>query len=362
MNEKKKYMLISAIIFLCIGGWFYSISSPSYSHNRIISSYESEIIKLPEPNYNGNISVEKALLIRRSIRDYKDEPLTLEEVSQLLWAAQGITKTDMIDSQYLIHYRTTPSAGALYPLELYIVAGNVINLPEGIYKYKPVEHELIKIAEGDKRIQLSVAALNQACIRNCSAVIVFGAVYKRTTQKYLERGIRYVYMEAGHAAQNVYLQAASLNLGTVVVGGFDDDEVKKVVNMTDDENRPLLNEEPLYLMSVGKVIITEVEKENSFKALPKEFTLSQNFPNPFNASTRITFQLTEALKVQVVVYDIQGREVRRLLDGYVTAGRHSVTWDGRDNAGKNTSSGIYIYRLEAKEKGLVSAKRMILIR
>ena len=132
--------------------------------------------------------------------------------------------------------------------------------------------------------------------------------------------------------------------------------------MTDDENRPLLNEEPLYLMSVGKVIITEVEKENSFKALPKEFTLSQNFPNPFNASTRITFQLTEALKVQVVVYDIQGREVRRLLDGYVTAGRHSVTWDGRDNAGKNTSSGIYIYRLEAKEKGLVSAKRMILIR
>ena len=108
--------------------------------------------------------------------------------------------------------------------------------------------------------------------------------------------------------------------------------------MTDDEYRPLLNEEPLYLMPVGKVIITEVEKENSFKALPKEFTLSQNFPNPFNASTGISFQLTEALKVQVVVYDIQGREVRRLLDGYVTAGRHSVTWNGRDNAGKNAAS------------------------
>jgi SagB-type dehydrogenase family enzyme len=194
-------------------------------------------IKLPPPEYNGNVSVEKALLGRRSIREYKDTSLTLNEISQLLWAAQGITDPR--------GFRTAPSAGALYPLEVYIVIGNVKDLPDGIYKYKPRGHELVMIVKGDKRAELSAAALGQSSVKDGAAVIVIAAVYERTTGKYHERGIRYVHMEVGHAAQNIYLQSVALNLGTLVVGAFDDREVKKTMNMAD-------NEQPLCIMPVGR--------------------------------------------------------------------------------------------------------------
>ena len=236
MKKIEKYALISGIIVICIGIGIYLMLAPT-PQNKITPSYESDIVKLPEPRYASKTSIEKALLGRRSIRDYKDDPLTPTEVSQLLWAAQGITDRR--------GFRTAPSAGALYPLELYVVAGNVINLPHGIYKYKPHEHELVRIAEGDKRIELSRAALGQTWIGNGAVVIVFSAVYERTTAKYGKRGLRYVHMEAGHAAQNVYLQAASLNLGTVVVGAFYDDEVKRIMDMEE-------NERPLYIMPVGR--------------------------------------------------------------------------------------------------------------
>jgi len=155
----------------------------------------------------------------------------------LLWAAQGITDPSV--------GRTAPSAGALYPLEVYVLAGTVTGLAHGIYKYKPQGHELVKVADGDKRAELSRAALGQAWIRDAAAVIVFSAVYERTTQKYRERGLRYVHIEIGHAAQNVALQAVSLKLGTVPIGAFYDEEVKKVVKMGD-------REQPLYIMPVGK--------------------------------------------------------------------------------------------------------------
>ncbi len=186
-----------------------------------------DIIKLLEPRDSGGISVEEALLERRSIRNYKDEALTLAEVSQLLWAAQGIT--------HPAGYRTAPSAGALYPLEVYVVAGNVVGLPAGIYKYRPQGHELEKVAGGDVRADLCAAALDQEFVEDGAAVLVFAAVYERTTLKYGERGVRYVHMEVGHAAQNVYLQAVSLGLGTVVVGAFDDGEVERLLQMQDDE-------------------------------------------------------------------------------------------------------------------------------
>ena len=197
----------------------------------------NEKIRLPEPKYDSNTSVEQALLKRRSVRVYKDEPLALTEVLQLLWAAQGITDPR--------GFRTAPSAGALYPLELYVVAGNVNDLPDGIYKYKPHKHELAMVVEGDKRTELCNAALDQPSIKDAAALIVFSAVYERTTGKYGERGIRYVHMEVGHAAQNIYLQAVSLNLGLVVIGAFDDEEVKKIMNMEDKE-------QPLYIIPVGK--------------------------------------------------------------------------------------------------------------
>jgi SagB-type dehydrogenase family enzyme len=195
-------------------------------------------IKLPEPSYTSNVSVEEALSKRRSIRAYSGDNLTIEEVSQLLWAAQGITSPG--------GGRTAPSAGALYPLELYLVVGDVEGIDKGVYKYIPgEEHDLEKVKDGDMRAELAEAAGKQESVKDAAIDIVFTAVYERTMRKYKERGIRYVHMEAGHAAQNVYLQAVSLDLGTVVIGAFIDSEVKKIVNAGEQE-------EPLYIMPVGR--------------------------------------------------------------------------------------------------------------
>ena len=197
----------------------------------------ADAVKLPEPKHDGKVSVEKALSERRSIRGFADEALTLADVSQLLWAAQGLTDP--------AGYRTAPSAGALYPLEIYLVSGKVASLPAGIYRYRPHGHELVKLLDGDRRSELCTAALSQTAIKQAPVSIVVAAVYERTTQKYRDRGIRYVHMEAGHAAQNVCLQAVSLDLGTVVIGAFYDDDLKKLLPL-----RP--SEEPLYLIPVGK--------------------------------------------------------------------------------------------------------------
>ncbi len=196
-------------------------------------------IKLPNPQYDGLSSVERALLKRRSVRSYSKEPLSLAETSQLLWAAQGVTHPR--------GFRTAPSAGALYPLEVYIVAGNVTNLADGVYKYRPIQHELMKIDKGDKRTELCRASLSHRSIKDAPAVMLFCAVYERTTVKYGQRGIRYIYMEIGHSSQNVCLQAVSLGLGTVTIGAFNDKKVKKIVNCEPDEH-------PLYIMPVGKLI------------------------------------------------------------------------------------------------------------
>jgi len=194
-------------------------------------------IKLPEPRYDSNVSIEEALLRRRSIREYTGEPLTLQEVSQLLWSAQGITD--------LRGFRTAPSAGALYPLEVYVAVGDVENLTKGVYKYRPQEHEIIKVLDGDKRADLAKAALGQAWVKEAAVDIVVSAVYERTTVKYGDRGIRYVYVEAGHAAQNLCFQATAMDLGTVTVGAFYDEQVKEVLNLPEDE-------QPLYIIPVGK--------------------------------------------------------------------------------------------------------------
>jgi len=202
------------------------------------TEYKSETIKLPEPVQDSKTSIEKAIRKRRSVRSFSESPLTLAEVSQLLWAAQGITNTRGL--------RTVPSAGALYPLEIYLVAGNVDALPDGVYHYGPIRHELVRVIAGDKRPELCAAALGQTSVRNAAAVIVFAAVYERTTVKYGARGVQYVHMETGHAAQNVSLQAVPLHLGTVVIGAFQDAEVRKVLKMSD-------REQPLYVMPVGRM-------------------------------------------------------------------------------------------------------------
>lgn len=198
---------------------------------------EVTAMKLPEPKYDSGVSLEQTLLKRRSVRDYADESLSLEQVSQLLWAAQGITDQ--------MGHRTAPSAGALYPLEMYVVAGDVRGLSSGVYHYEPDGHQLTKTIEGDRRADLAAAALSQSSVRDGAIDIIFTAIYERTTRKYGERGIRYVHMEAGHAAQNVCLQAVALNLGTVTVGAFDDDRVREILKLPPQE-------QPLYILPVGR--------------------------------------------------------------------------------------------------------------
>ncbi len=199
------------------------------------SLISEELIKLPEPRFKSNISLEETLSKRRSIREFSQQPLTLEEVSQLLWAAQGITTS--------WGGRTAPSAGALYPLEIYLVAGNVKNLSCGVYKYEPKTHSLVKKLQEDKRIDIWSSAWRQPWIKNASILFIITAVYERTTQKYGERGIRYVHIEVGHVAQNILLQATALNLVGVPVGAFYDKALKKSLNIKED---------PLYIIAIGK--------------------------------------------------------------------------------------------------------------
>jgi len=203
-----------------------------------IVSYAEERIPLPTPRFDSDTSVEEALVQRRSRRSFAPLPLSLEEVAQILWAACGVTDQSR-------GFRTAPSAGALYPLEVYLVVGSVESLSPGVYRYLPEAHALVKVFEGDKRRELFEVGLFQRSILEAPAVLVFTAVYERTTRKYGERGIRYVHMEVGHAAQNVYLQAETLRLGTVVIGAFQDEGVRKALRLPSGEH-------PLYLMPVGK--------------------------------------------------------------------------------------------------------------
>lgn len=199
----------------------------------------SSAILLPPPKTSGEMSLEEAIRERRSQRSFSDKPLTLEHISQILWAAQGVT-----DPQS--GFRAAPSAGALYPLEIYLVFGEngVRGLDVGIYHYLPEDHSLEKLLEKDLRKDLAEACLGQDFIAEAPVNLIIAAEYEKTTGKYGERGIRYVHMEVGHAAENVYLEATALGLGTVAVGAFDDEEVSKVLRLP-------LEHEPLYVMPIG---------------------------------------------------------------------------------------------------------------
>jgi SagB-type dehydrogenase family enzyme len=200
---------------------------------------EGELIELPQHKSKGTLSIEEAIERRRSRRDYGDDPVLLSDISQLCWAAQGITEANG-------GLRAAPSAGALYPLEIFVVVGNS-NLDAGVYHYSPRGHMLERVKKGDHRKQLREASLGQEWVESGSLDFVIAAVYDRTMVKYGERGRdRYVPMEAGHAAENIYLQAESLGLGAVTIGAFNDDQVRQVISAPSQYT-------PLYVMPVGHV-------------------------------------------------------------------------------------------------------------
>ncbi|MCL0073374.1 SagB/ThcOx family dehydrogenase [Dehalococcoidia bacterium] len=200
---------------------------------------EGVIISLPSPRHTGEMSVEEAIFRRRSIRNFPDEPLSLQEVSQLLWSAGGKTIDGVTGAT-----RAFPSAGGLYPFEIYLVAGNVAGLADGIYRFGWRDHSIEMIKEGDFREELMVASLRQGFVYQAPVSIVWVGDFDRVRRAYGARGVdRYIMMDVGGAGQNVHLQAEALGLGTVIVGAFHDDPVQRILGTE------LM---PLYIMPVGR--------------------------------------------------------------------------------------------------------------
>lgn len=202
------------------------------------ASETSSPLVLPAPRRDGDCSIERALRERRSTREFVPGSLTVAELGQVLWAVQGRIEPD--------GRRTAPSAGALYPLELYAVVGDVTTVPPGVYRYDSAAHSLRSVKSGDERRALARAALDQSFLAAAPAVLVLTSVDRRTTGKYGDRGLQYVPMEAGHAGQNAYLQAAALGLGTVAVGAFHEDPVRAVLGAPRTER-------PVYILPLGPV-------------------------------------------------------------------------------------------------------------
>ncbi len=223
-----------------LGTFIAVVGACGFGHNGGPGTdHQARTIQLPDPVRDGPVSVEAAMQQRRSVREFAPFPLTLADVSQLLWAAQGITSPD--------GRRTAPSAGATYPIELYVVVGDVEGVRPGVFRYLPDRHALVETATDDRRNALTAAALGQEALKGAQPVIAIAGVYRRTAQPYGARARRYVHIEVGNVAQNVYLQAATATLGlsTVFIGALDDAQVKQVLDL-----RP--TEDPLGLMPVGR--------------------------------------------------------------------------------------------------------------
>lgn len=189
---------------------------------------------LPKPNTSSPLA--ELILRRKSIRKYSETPITLEQLSTLLWATYGVVNSKR---------RSVPSAGATYPLEVYVFVKRVEGIEPGVYKYEEEENKLVQVKRGDYSKELAKACLNQRWVREAPVNLVLVALYERTTGWYGERGFRYIFMEAGHAGQNVYLVATEMGLGTVAVGAFNDNEIRELIGLGNEYM-------VLYVFPVGK--------------------------------------------------------------------------------------------------------------
>ncbi len=201
---------------------------------------DSTKIKLPLPKHAEIMSVDEAIRRRRSIRTFSQKPLTMEQLSYLLWASTGIQRKE---NGY--EFRTVPSAGALYPIETYLIANNVQGLKKALYHYFIKSHLLEELERGDFSTPIAIAALGEEMFLSAAAIFVWTAIFDRSKWKYRQRAYRYVYLDAGHIAQNLALTATSLGLGSCQVGAFYDDEVNKIVGVDGTD------ESTIYLSVIG---------------------------------------------------------------------------------------------------------------
>lgn len=241
---------------------FISLFSPQTGLSGV-SVMGGEVL-LPLPTKVTSIPVEEAVLLRKSVREWAGSPITVSQLSMLLWVSQGVVEE--IDGWLR---RAAPSAGATYPLEIYVVVGEEgVSLGDGsyvaagVYKYDYERHSMRLVRDGDVREDLWRASLRQDWVKEAPVSIVICAVYERTTWRYGERGIRYVHMEAGHVGQNIYLMSVALGLGTVAIGAFHDEEVAEVIKAQQREN-------PLYVFPVG---VPQTPHEMSFKELQELYS------------------------------------------------------------------------------------------
>lgn len=208
-----------SVLWLLCGFVIVVLAVPGWGKSRTQDSFT-----LPQPAYKGEISVERAIKERRTVRAFRPDSLSITQLSQLLWAAYGITDERK-------GFRAAPSAGALYPLDIYAVVGKggVEVLAPGVYRYHPARHSLEVVGKGDRRKDVAGAALWQMWIAKAPVIFVITAEYERITRKYGERGIRYAHIEVGHVGQNIFLQAGTLGLGAGIVGAFRDASVIKAI-------------------------------------------------------------------------------------------------------------------------------------
>jgi SagB-type dehydrogenase family enzyme len=238
MDKKKKLVLIFLIIIFIgvVSAYVFSGTNKTAYTTRHVINY----VNLPSPELTGNLSVEAAIQNRRSVRKYSNQSVTLSNISQVLWSAQGIT-----DSQNQL--RSVPSAGQVYPLEVYVIAGpNVSGLQEGVYHYVPSNNTLEMFMSGDLRDNLSTIADGQPWVKQAPLDILITGNYRKMINKYPDTQLstRFVNLEAGHAGENIYLQSEALGLVTVSLGSFNSNKLSQSFELPS-------NETPIYIYPVG---------------------------------------------------------------------------------------------------------------
>jgi len=232
--SRRETCQIGAMVGLAFSAFMPSQLGQALAMRRKPFKKGDKAMNLPRPVHDGQISLEQAIKQRRTVRSFRNKHISGDQLSQLLWAAQGITEERGFK-------RAAPSGGALYPADVYAVVGDrgVEGFTAGVYHYGPKDHSVRKIADGDKRRDVAIASLHQMWMAEAPVQLVLTAEYRRISIKYGDRGVRYALIEIGHIGQNIFLQCQGLGLAAGIVGAFDDNEVARAI-MAEKNHQPLL--------------------------------------------------------------------------------------------------------------------------